>query len=547
MIDIDTDQWRVMHVLCVKNMMRSSGTIQMDRRSEAVSRRGETVETISTFFGYALMSAFVAGAVAFATHPVGEFLVICSLSLLVYGSVSDQCSSFLFTKKDLHVFGALPISALTHLISKISGSIAYQLLVCSALIAPAFFVILVQHGLISSLAWFIGVAFCVAFVCTVTIFVHLLSARLLPESTSKFGFAKLIIWATVWAIFLALWVTVVLPGFQFSEFGVSWNLDQNPLFLLFPPYWFICLLLVLEGQFHATSITGAILAIFGSVPVCLYLLVRTSTASLAKLSNSASIGDTISPSPKKRALSRWLNFGSLGYERLAIWKLAYTHLKRDATFGTVWFAYFPVLYFVAALVFGFSKEPLIEPLSASDHAWLLTWSCVVVFFYAFIHYEALRTSGHAPASWVIFVSPSEISRFTGLALNWVYVVFVFPVLILFAIALYYLLPSPTYALLHVISLGWLSYVALNLKSIINPALPFTRQIRSSSSTPRFCLNFLLVAVSGFVVFHTLTSWIYASFTAYGTSVLLGIVLCVAVRYVARIRHVRKFQNVDLIA
>lgn len=505
------------------------------------------METISSFLAYGLMSLFLAGAVSIAMYPVGEFIAISFVSLLVYGRVSGQCSSLLFAQKELHVFGALPISASTHLASKISGTIAFESLVCSALMAPTVLVILIQHGLVSGVRWVVSVAFCVLFFCFVAIAIHSFLARTYPGVRSEFRLLKSILWTSLSAIFLVIWIWYLLPTFELSEFGESWNLDGNPLLLLFPPYWFIALLLFLDGQINTTTLAGTLFAIFGSVPMCLYLFRRINAAFLETLSAAPSHGNKTTRLRRSKAPSKWRKIGSLGYERVAMWKLAFSHLKNDATFRTFWVAYIPMVFVISGIILVINTEPLDEPISIAAHAWLLTWSCGVMFFYAFLLYEATRTSDYAPASWVLFVSPSNHTRLAAMVVDWIFVLFVLPSLLLFNLFLSYILHSPIDALLHTIALGWLSYAAINLKSIVNPILPFARQTSGLRSTPRLCLNFLLVVVASVVISNTLASWIFTDYMTYGSSIVLGVSICVAVRLLAGVRYDRKFQNADLIA
>lgn len=519
----------------------------MNRRSEPISRRGEILETFWSFIGYGFLSLFMAGAVSIATYPVGETLVISFLTLIVYTAVSAQCSNVLFPRKELYVFGSLPISASTHIASKISGAIAYQLLVCLALAVPSFFVISLSNGLFAGIRWIVIVAFCVVFFCFAVISEHSLLGRLFREAKPELGLTKTIVWTGISGALLAIWLFMLLPGFELSELGESWNLNENPLLLLFPPYWFICLLLLLEGQFNPTSITGTLIAIFGSLPMCLYLLMRSDNAFLATQRDTTSRVEATSRSPKSSTWIKWLRIGPLGYERAAIWKLAFSHLKYDTSFLTSWFVFYPLFLGLTSIFFIAKLEPLVEPLTVDGHARILTSSGCFVFFYQFVVFESLRASSYAPASWLLFVSPSKITRYTVLGLDWIYVVFVLPFLILFGIALYYYLPSSTNALIHTITLGWLSYAALNLKSIVIPALPFARQTGGSRTSPRFCLNFLLVVICGVVVFHALASWMYINHLTNGASIVIGLIICVAVRYLAGVRYDRKFLNADLVS
>ncbi|MCY4130827.1 MAG: hypothetical protein OXG15_16515 [Gammaproteobacteria bacterium] len=547
MLNIDTAQWRVMHSLCVKNMIRSSGALRMDRRSEPTPRHNEITETLLPFLGFGVLSVLAAVAVSISTYPVGEFLVISFLSLLVYGGVADQCSTHLFANKELHVYGALPISAATHLASKISGSIAYYSLVCGGITVPAFLVILVTRGFFAGIGWVVSIELCVVFLCFAAIYAHSFSVRVVRGT--KLRYVQSIVGLVFLAFVLALCVVMLLHDVELSEVGKSWNLEENPLFLLFPPYWFIALLLFLDGHTSTTVFVGALLAAFGSIPIGLYLFKRIDTAFLAALSDStANVGTTGS---KRYAIALFpsLRFGLLGYERTAMWKLAFSHLRRDSIFRSVFSTYFG-LFFVWTVLLIKNKnttEILSDPFAASDPAWFLTMTSAVLFICVFALFEVSRTSNSAPACWALFVSPSNHTRFTAMVVDWIFVVFALPTLLLVFIASSIFWQSTTSAFLHIFTLGWLCYFAANMKSIVNPALPFTRQAGSSPSSLRICLNFCLTVIAGVVIFYTLGSWIYSSYTTASVSILLGVVICVAVRYLAYRTYDREFSKADLIS
>lgn len=372
----------------------------MDRRAEATSHRGEIWETIWSFVGYGFLSVCLGGLVSITTYPVGEFLVISFLSLTVYRTVSSHCSSLLFSDTELHVFGSLPISASTHFVAKISGSIAYASLVCSALITPSFFVILLERGFFAGLRWIVGVAFCVVFTCLVAVFLYVVSKRMFRDATSKSRLFRSLFLFGASGIFLALWIVLLLPDFELSKFGESWHLVNNPVLLLFPPYWFICLSLLLDGQFNMTLVSGALLVVFGSVPIYLYFHTKVNTTFLVSLNRTNSRIDEVAKSRNTSSLVKWLRIGSLGYERAAMWNLAFSHLKYDVTFHTSWFAFLPLcVVFVGLIIFN-NQEPFDAPLSTSDHAFVLTWLGSVLVFYESVIFDALRISSHAPASWV---------------------------------------------------------------------------------------------------------------------------------------------------
>lgn len=548
MIDIDTRQWRAMHSLCIKNMMRSTGSIRMDRRSEPISRRGETLQIALSLLGYGVMSVFVALAVYRAVYPVGEFLAISFLSVIVFGGVSGQCSSTLFAKKELHVFGALPISASTHLASKVTGSIVFYSLVSGGIAGPAFFTMLVNEGIFAGMRWIVSIAFCVVFLCFAAICAHSLSVRVFTGSKLRY------VWSILGTVFSVVVVALVfialMRDFELSEVGGSWNLEEDPLFLLFPPYWFIAVLLFLDGHTSTTIFVGALLATFGSIPIGLYLFKRIDTAFLAALNDSTSDFDITHRKPYAIVLFRLLKFGSLGYERVAIWKLAFSHLKYDSIFRSTFFHYF-ILFFIWVVIYIAEEErpelfgdPFLTP--DPDPAWLLVWTCCLLFLFVFALFEALRSSAHAPACWLFFVSPSKLTRFGAMAVDWIFFLFVLPALLLLFVFFSFLWQTPINALLHVITLGWLAYVAVNLKSILNPDLPFARDASSSGPSARLCLNFLLIVVGGFVIFHTLASWMYTNYATYIASGLLGVVGCVAFRFLAHVRHDRKFLHADLV-
>lgn len=543
MIDIDQDQWRVMHALCLKNITRSFG-VHMDRRSEGTSRRGEFITTLWSIVGFVFMSLMLAALINVTMYPVGEFIAITCLAFVVFSGVSTQCEGHLFAKKELQVYGTLPINAATHLASKISGSIAHYLLVCSALAAPTFFVLLLEHGLFAGIRWYVSIALCVVFSIFASIWWHLNSLRVaLP---SKLRFLRSIAGFAYYFSVLTICVVIVRSELEFGEIGSSWNLEGNALFLLLPPYWFLALMLLLDGHFTAITLTGALLAIFGSVPIGLYLFSRINALYLGTLSHTHADSDAKFRLPNVLGLVLSRKIGSLGWERVAVWTLAFSRLKYDSTYRRACLTYLPFVFIVAAISFGRGTSMLSDPFVSAEPEWLLVFTCSYLFMYVCLLFETIRASEHAPASWVLLVAPSNLTRLTTMFVDRSFAVFVLPFLVLIFVAYCFFWESPINAFLHTFTLGWLSYAAINLKSIVIPVLPFAPSSSSPASSPRFCLNFLLAFTGGVVVFHSLAPWMYASYWSYGGSILLGMVICLAVRILAGMRYDRKFQNADLI-
>lgn len=536
-----------MHSLCVKSMFRSSGVVRMDRRSEPTLNRDENLGMLWSFLGYGTMSILMAIAVSIQSYPVGEFLVVSFLSLFVYGGVAGQCSSTLFAEKELHVFGALPISAATHLASKISGSIAYYSLVCAGIAGPALLVILFNRGLIAGISWVVSIALCVVFLCFAAICAHSFSVRVVRRA--KLRYVRTISSFVAYALVLAFCAVFLLSEFELSELGNSWNLKENPRFLLFPPYWFTSLLLFFNGHVSMTTFTGTLLAVFCSVLIGLYVFKRIDAAFLATLIDSSSHDSVSQGTRHLTVIFRSAKIGSLEYERVAMWKLAFSHFKYDSSFRSVLLSYFSIFFVWVILLIGqkTTTELLKDPITTSDPAWFLTFTSCVMFLFVFAQFEALRTSKSASASWVLLVSPLNVARFTAMVVDWIFVVVVLPLLVLIFIASSVYWQSLINALLYTITLGWLSYVAVNLRPVVTPALPFTINAGESHSSPRFCLNFLLTVGGGVVVFHALASWIYTNYTTYIASILLGVGACAAVRHLANRTYDRKFLNADLVS
>ncbi|MCY3858920.1 MAG: hypothetical protein OXG25_08420 [Gammaproteobacteria bacterium] len=548
MFDIDRAQWRVMHSQCFKNMMRSSGAMRLDRRSEAVPQRDEMLGFLWSLLSFGVMSLVVASLVYRLQYPVGELIAISFLSLLVFAGVSGQCSSVLFTKKEQHVFGALPISASTHLASKVTGSITYYSLVCGGVAVPAFFVILLTDGLFAGVSWVVSIAVCIWFLCFAAIWTHSLSVRIFAGSKLRY------VWSILGTVFSLIVVGLVfiamLRDYELGRLGESWNLTDNPLLLLFPPYWYVALLLFLDGQSSTTIFVGTLLAAFGSIPIGFYLFKRVDAAFLAALNDPTFHINETHSSPFAIALFRSLKFGSLGYERVAVWKLAFSHMRYDSIFRSTVTLYF-TLFFVWVVIFiGGEDRPELfgDPFQSPDPdaRWLLVYTCCMLFLFVFGLFEAVRSSTYSPACWIFFVSPSKLTRFGAMVVDWIFFVFVVPVLLLLFVFFSFHWQTPINALMHVTSLGWLAYFAINLKSIINPDLPFARHTSSSGPSARFCLNFVLIIIGGIVIYHSFASWMYKNLAIYIASILSGILICVAVRYLTHVRHDRKFLNTDLV-
>jgi hypothetical protein len=120
---------------------------------------------------------------------------------------------------------------------------------------------------------------------------------------------------------------------------------------------------------------------------------------------------------------------------------------------------------------------------------------------------SLSQSDAFRASWIFFASPTERAKLVSAAKNVLLVSFVLPYLAFVALVLMFFTENVPHLLVHLVVVGLVSHLVLQIITFVDPELPFSKpHMKGRSSTRVFII--LAVVTMGSVVFPLLAPLVY---------------------------------------
>ena len=540
---LDIDQWRVLHTVMLKTLFRFERGWRKNYNSSPLQASRQTLGLFGLFFCYVMIGLFGAMLVSIATPPLGEFLAISTISYFTLSNLMTTCRDAQFSPWSIEALGVFPISSKTFLASYVSSAIAYECILCLVVAGPSWIVILTAGGFLSGLGWLLSIAFNALFLCLVATSVTMLvrPASVSPAARIISSFLGI----GCYIAFLTLAVVVTVYDGPLRTFGDPWNLKENHLFLLIPPYWFLSLYLLFSGTVNSTTIIGSVLAVLGSLPVALHLISRFGAQSLTETTEKQFVKNKISRQGNPKFPENIVSASGRRRETSVIWKVAFSHLLYESGFRLALSGFLPIV--IAFVLIGPFLEsglpdPFSDPASAASANFALSLALSLA---ALTIIDACKDSQQFRASWLLLMSPARLSNYTIGLIDWVFVTFVLPFLGLLTVVLAFLFDSVMHASLLAFALAWQIYAIMNWKVALKPTLPFLGNPDVSGGSSITFLSFALALVAAVVISYSLAGWTYGDYSSYALSTVIGGFVCVVSRYVARLACDREFRYVEV--
>ena len=539
--NIDAVQWRVLHAMMFKNNFRAANALYRGTGKKARKRAKKPRNALWVLVGYGFVGFYCAMVLATSPTPIlGVFAVLSVMTVMSLIGLIVESPNSLYSMKDYEALAFMPANVRTYMASKISAAMAYNSVLCALVAAPSFLVLAIRDGLVASLGWIIASTTCMVFICLAVM--TLFSALVRSVTPDKLR--------NITTAFQLLGLTCIMGLFLFFMPGTSdtiWdssslNLVDNRMLLLFPPYWFLALYLLVEGHVNTTVLVGSTFAILGGVSCFWYLWFRASSRFFEKLSESfvGSSGETRNPTFWSVRLSRIAE--SLSAETYAVWKLVVSHVKYDQVLRNVVGSVPPLMIFYLAIPIyqGMMGDPFVD----KEAIWNMGLVYFAVLFASTMTLDICRISQSYRASWLLFVSPVSLARFSLAITDCVASLVALPFLVLLAISFCFFFESPINAIMHTVTLAWATYAMLQLKAIVNPVLPFTEYFNNARFMGGMVLSIIILGVSMFVVLFMMAEWVYRTSVSYYVSIIVGPLLCYALRRAAHGLCVRRFRKLE---
>jgi hypothetical protein len=308
-----------------------------------------------------------------------------------------------------------------------------------------------------------------------------------------------------------------LIGPLFDDQRVLQGLQRTWWLFLHPASWFAAYFDLGTGRVGVTEVGLAVLSIG-----VLILLARSAAGRLsldyadrlAALATATAPVKATSSSPRRR-----LWFGR--DEARAVALLVRAQFKHDSKFRLGVLAIVPLTIFY--LVLGIREGAILDPFETQPDMAQDSIVYLAVLLFPTIIQVSLTRSDAFRASWIFYTCPADTPRLV-LSTKWfVMASFVLPYLGLMAVVFLHQFGNPLHVAVHVVVLGLLSHLFLQMTVFIDPNLPFSKPMQKGERSVVMFVTALVQAVLAVPLVMLVSRFIYSS-AALTAAFIAGMVL-----------------------
>jgi hypothetical protein len=302
----------------------------------------------------------------------------------------------------------------------------------------------------------------------------------------------------------------------------TWSLPASPLILLYPGTWFGSYLELASSRMS----TGAIACAAASVVALAFMVSRL--GGRLSLQYSESLGAmTVAARARVAAAAETRTRDSFWFrtgEARAVALLVRSQFRHDHRFrmGVLGLLPFTLLYMFMGVRNGAVADPFVA--GRNVQAWPLTMA--VLTSPAMLRMLLTRSDAFR-ASWIFFTCPGDRMKIVRSSKDVLVAFFLIPYLLVVSVFYSYVVGNVVHVLVHVMFLGLLAHLILQIALLFDPALPFSRPMQPTRTTGMF-IGFALttIVVSVFLQFYSarIYSTVTSTITAVAVIVLAGVVI-----------------------
>ena len=524
-LGVDYDQWRAL----------TRAMVRMDFRTTRV--QGSTVTTntddrqTARFFSQGILYLFMGIAATILVAVMDDVMLTGTIVLTYVMSmvglmVLVDHQAIITSPDDYLVLGARPVSSKTYFAVRLSNVLMYVLALTTAFGLLPMIAFGVAHGFRPWL-WLAAVlAFYLASTFTALTMVFSYASMLrfigVGRLTRLVSYLQLVIGVLIYGAYL-------LPG-EFSRLSEArMAMPQTPWLLLFPPTWFASYLAIANGAFGLRQWLPALASIAALLMVARGLAGRLSLDYADRL---GAIMSAAAPAEKVQVRRRrpWL-FRS-GESRV-VSLLIRAQFRNDQKFRMAIFGILPmtIIYMYMSFREGVPPDPLTGGVSVDGWGMI---SLAVLFFPMMVRMSLVRSDAWR-ASWIYFGTPVSRARILRSQTFIVITYFLAPYLVAVSLVMGWFIGRFAGVALHVMFLGAMSLLMLQVVTVVTPELPFSQPPQKLSTNG--ALTFWLIAMSlfGFAMGPLFARFVYISLSRTALAAGLFAVVSLMLDRLTRVR------------
>lgn len=465
---IDWVQWKVLTRALLRRDFRTR-TVSMGRAGRRQPMGGRAL--LSQAILYGLFGVLMSGLIVMAQDLFFIGVVVCAYVMFMVGTAVLLDHSSAFTAADDYaVLGYRPITARTYFAVRLTNVLIYTLLMTSMVAIVPIGALCWRHGAAAGVAGIFalyGVSLTVAFGLLVS---YASLQRLVGPDRLK----------NVLSVLQLMMSFGVYGGYFFlsriftRSFVAGFTLQKSWWLMLMPPAWFASAFDLAGGRW-----TSDVLAPLAAAVITLGLLTWALTGHVSE-GFTERLGESTVAARASQGARQPARAGRLfrGGEARAMALLIRSQFRNDQRFrmGVLTIIPLTVLYIFQGVT---------EHGGSGGREFTLV-GFAVMMFPAMLKMQLTRSDSYK-ASWIFFTTPVDRSTLIRASKNVVVAMFLLPYLAFVTAALIWATRDLAGSLLHVLVLGVISHLVLQITVLLDPELPFALPIEKSRSASLFTL------------------------------------------------------------
>jgi hypothetical protein len=524
-LGVDYDQWRALTRAMARMDFRTTrvqgSTVQMNTDDRQAGRMvGQSI--LYLFMGVAatILVAVVDDVMLTGTIVLTYVMAMVALMVLV------DHQSVITSPDDYLVLGARPVSSKTYFAVRLSNVLMYVLALTTAFGVLPMIAFGVARGFRPWL-WLAAVlAFYLASTFTALTMVYSYASMLrfigVGRLTRLVSYLQLVIGVLVYGAYL-------LPGefSRLSEAGLT--MPHTPWLLLFPPTWFASYLSIADGAFGLRQWLPALAS------MAALLLVARGLGGRLSLDYADRLGAIVSaaaPAAAARAGRRRPWLFRRGDSRVVA-LLIRAQFRNDQKFRMAIFGVLPmtIVYMYLSFRDGVPPDPLTGRLTVDGWGMI---SLAVLFFPMMVRMSLVRSDAWR-ASWIYFGTPVSRARILRAQTYIVITYFLAPYLVAVSLVMGWFIGRLAGVALHVMFLGAMSLLMLQVVTVIAPELPFSQPPQKLSKNGAMTFWLIVMSIFGIGMSPLFGRFVYISPGRTAVAAALFIILSLGLDRLTRVR------------
>lgn len=522
-LDIDYDQWLAI----------TKAILLVDLRTSTFVRgaRARRAKAIGTFVGqlafYTMTGLFIGAFVVFSGDLLLSADLVLSYVMFMVGTAAlVDHNAAITSPDDYYILGFRPVTSRTYFAARLANVLVYTSVMTTLFAYLPIGAFFWRWGPAVGAASIVAVYGSSIFVAFGMVAVYSWLLRVIGAARIKRALSYL-----QFVFSFLVYGGYFLVSRMFSRnLLATLTLPKTAWVLMLPPTWFASYMELAAGRTTAAEIAPAV---FSIVAVACLAWVLGGRLSLDYADRLGALASTAAPVAAPRSSRRRPGFLFARNESRAIALLIRSQFANDMKFRMSVLAILPLT--IIYLLMGISREGAIaDPFEGGDASEGLGMVTLAMMMFPAMLKMSLGRSDAFRASWIFFASPADRTRLVRAAKNVLVVVFVIPYLTGVGLVVSYFSTSVPHLLVHLAFIALLSHLVLQVVTLFDPELPFSKPLSKARSSTRVFVVVMVVGI-GAVFFPVVAPVIYSSLAAIVATFSTVIIASVALEWLTRVR------------